>query len=84
MLGRIIPGFDILVSLSYEIAGLMKKYDPYSSAASFVTLEYFHKKGYFVNNMMAVRKCVSTIYTEANYKGFSFTRTFYFVHEFNM
>jgi len=84
MIGRIIPGFDFLFGLSYEIAGLIKKYDPYSTAASFVTSEYFHKRGYFVNNMIAVKRCISTIYTDTNYKGFIFTRIFYFVHEFNM
>ena len=72
------------IACPYEIAGLIKKYDPYSSAASFATTEYFHKKGYFVNNMIAVKKCYATIYTEAHYEGFSFSRNFYFVHEFNM
>ena len=83
-IGRIIPGFDVLFGLSYEIAGLIKKYNPYSTAASFVTTEYTYYKGYFVNSTTAVKKCIATIYTEADYKGVSFTRLFYFVHKFDM
>lgn len=66
----------------YEVASYFKTYDPFSNSGSYVSKEYTHTKGFFVTGSLAVRKCVLTLYSRANFQGKAITRTVYFCHQY--
>jgi hypothetical protein len=84
IIGRFIPGFDLVLGFSMTVAEYIKKYDPLSTAASYVSKQYIHTKGYFVNSTMAVKKLITTIYTRKNYAGKSTVAVYYFIHKLNI
>jgi hypothetical protein len=84
IISRFIPGFDLTLGFSMIVAEYIKTYDPLSGAASFVTRQYFHVKGYFVTNSLAARKYITTVYTKENYTGKATNSVYYFIHKFNM
>lgn len=84
VIGRFIPGFDVLKGSAMAVAEYIKKYDPLSGAVSFVSRQYVHIKGYFVNNTMAVKKYVTTVYTKKDYGGSATVSVYYFIHKLNI
>lgn len=82
MLTALFPALGPTLELATIIADYFKQYDPYSSCGSYVSKEYFHTKGYFVNSTLAVRKCVMTVYSKPNMGGVKKAVTAYFCHSY--
>ena len=82
MLSALFPTIGPTLELATILADYFKTYDPYSDCGSYISKEYFHTKGYFVNTTLAVRKCVITVFSDSNFRGVKKAVTSYFCHSY--
>jgi hypothetical protein len=60
---------------------IINNYDPYSDCGSYVAREYLHINGYWVTSTLAVRKCISSVYSDHDYGGVKKVVVNYFCHK---
>lgn len=82
IISGLFPTIGPTLELATILADYFKTYDPYSDCGSYITKEYFHTKGYFVSSTLAVRKCVSTVYSRHDFTGGKKAVTSYFCHSY--